>query len=41
MVKRRLPSTVEEKEVTLTGIPEGLPMAVCCMVASAVDDASI
>ena len=41
MVKRCAPSTVEENEVAPTGAPEAPPMAVCWIVESAVDDASI
>src|SRR3989338_7535636 len=40
-VKRCVPSTVEENEVVGTGRPEAPPMAVCWIVASAVDDALI
>lgn len=38
-VKRWLPSTVDVNDVTLTGAPEAPLIAVCCMVASTVEEA--
>lgn len=40
-VKRCVPISDEENAVAGTGAPEAPPMAVCCMVASAVEAGSI